>query len=61
MVLEQVNRDVPATPGKKKKESIRVVKELPMQPVNVLETDDEIIHLITLEEWATQQINQGSD
>ena len=45
---------------KEKKNIIKVVAQLPMQPVRMVEDEECVYHYITVEEYLTSQANVGS-
>lgn len=45
----------------KKKEVIKVVAQLPMAPVRMEETEEEIIRYVTIEEYLSDQANAGNE
>ena len=59
MVIKKIE-DQEATKEEKqeKKHIVKVVAQLPVQPVRILEDEQAVYHYVTIEEYLTQQANQ---
>jgi hypothetical protein len=62
MTIKKAEEQIESTNNSEdKKHIIKVVAQLPVQPVRIVEDDDAIYHYVTIEEYLTQQANIRKD